>query len=249
MEKKNHKLIIGAIIQARMGSSRLSGKVLMDIMGEPMLWHVINRLGFSRKINEIILAIPDTKENDILEKFAKKNKIKYFRGNEEDVLSRYFKAAKKFKCDVVVRITSDCPLIDPKIIDKIIEDHLDSTADYTANILKRTYPKGLDVEVLSLKTLEKIFKEAKEKQYREHVTLYIREHPEKFKRVNVKNKEDFSHFRWTVDEEKDLEFIREIYKRLYKKGKIFLMEEIVKLLEKDPELLEINKNVKRKKIR
>jgi len=240
---------IAAIIQARMTSTRLPGKVLMEIVGKPMLWHIINRLKFSKKLDDIILAIPDSKENDILEKFAKENNLKYFRGSEEDILSRYYEASKKFNTDVIVRITSDCPLIDPEIVDKVVEKHLRSKADYTANILKRTYPKGLDVEVLSFKALEKSYQETKEQPHREHVTLYIREHPEKFKRINVKNEKDFSQMRWTVDEIEDLEFVREIYKRLYKRRRIFLAKEIVKLLEKEPKLLEINKNIKRKKIR
>lgn len=249
MEIKNHKLKIGAIIQARTGSARLPGKVLMNIAGRPMLWHLIERLKYSQKIDDIVLAIPDTKKNDELENFAKDNNVNYFRGSEEDVLSRYYEATKKFECDVIVRITSDCPLVDPKIVDKVVKKHLCSGADYTANILKRTYPKGLDVEVLNFKALEKSFEEAKGQRYREHVTLYIREHPEKFKRVSVENKKDFSHFRWTVDEKEDLEFVREIYKRLHKREKIFLMAEIIKVLEKEPKLLEINENIRRKKIR
>ena len=244
--KKEEK--ISAIVQARMTSTRLPGKVLMSIEGKPMLWHVINRLGYSKKINEIILAIPDTKENDCLEEFAKKEKIRYFRGSEEDVLARYYETAKKFKANVIIRICADDPLIDPQIVDEVIMEHLRSDADYTSNVLKRTYPRSLDVEVMTFQALKKSYQEAKEAPDREHVTLYIRQHPEKFKRTNVENSKDLSSFRWAVDEEKDLEFVREIYKRLYQGGRIFLMEEIVKLLEKKPQLLEINKNIKRKPI-
>lgn len=245
---KNPNFKICAIVQARMGSSRLPGKVLAMILRKPMVWYVVNRLKLSKKLNEIILSIPDSKENNVLEQFAKSNKIKCFRGSEEDVLSRYYETAKKFKSDTIVRITSDCPLIDSEIVDKVVEEHLQSKTDYTANVLKRTYPRGLDVEVLTFEALEKSFKEARTKAHREHVTLYIREHPEKFKRVSVENEKDFSHFRWTVDRRGDLEFVREVYKRLYKGGKIFLMAEIIKLLKEEPELLEINKNIKRKKI-
>lgn len=245
----NNKKKILVIIQARMSATRLPGKVLMEIEGKPMLWHVVERLKYSRKIDGIVLAIPDTKKNNKLENFAIDNNIKYFRGSEENVLFRYYETAKEFKCDVIVRVTSDCPLIDFEVADKAVDMHLSSEADYTANILKRTYPRGLDVEVLNFKALEKSFKEANGKQHCEHVTLYIREHPEKFKRVSVENRKDFSHLRWTVDEKEDMEFIREIYKRLHKKGKIFLMAEIIKVLAKEPKLLEINKNIKRKKIR
>ncbi|MFH1462592.1 MAG: glycosyltransferase family protein [bacterium] len=239
---------ISAIIQARITSTRLPGKVLMKISGKPMLWHIISRLSCSKKISQIILAIPDTKENNLLEEFAKKEKIRYCRGSEEDVLARYYETAKKFKASVIIRITADCALIDPEVLDKVIEEHLKSGADYTANILKRTYPKGLEVEIMTFQALKKSYQEAKAAPEREHVTLYIRQHPEKFKRVNVENSKDLSSFRWTVDEKEDLEFVREIYKRLYQSSRIFLMEEIVELLEKEPQLLEINKNIKRKPI-
>ena len=246
MKKKNPK--IEAIIQARMISARLPKKVLMDIREKSMLWHVINRLKFSKKLNDIILAIPDTKENDILEKFAKNNKVKYFKGSEEDVLSRYYETAKNFKVDVIVRITSDCPLIDPEIVDLVIKKHLSSGADYTSNVQIRTYPKGMDVEVLNFQALEKASREAKDSADREHVTLYIRKHPNIFKQANVANNKDLSSMRWTVDEKEDLDFVRKIYDKLYQEGKIFLMQEVLKLLKKNPQLLEINRKIKRKSI-
>lgn len=253
---KNNSKKISAIIQARVTSTRLAGKVLMNIAGKPMLWHVIDRLKYSKELDDIILAIPDTEENNVLEEFAEKNKIKYFRGSEDDVLSRYYGAAKKFKCNVIVRITSDCPLIDPKIVDEVIKKHLAAKADFTANFIegkkgisiKRTFPKGLETEVFNLSTLEETFRQAEKAYQREHVDPYIFEHPEIFRLVDIENKEDLSYMRWTVDEIEDLKFIREIYKRLYKKGKIFLMEDIVTLLKQCPELIEINKNVKQKEI-
>ncbi len=239
---------ISAIIQARMGSTRLPGKVLMNIGEKPMVWHVVNRLTYAKKLNDIILAIPDSKENDKLEKFAQDNKIKYFRGSEENVLSRYYGAAKKFKCEVIVRITSDCPLIDPKIIDLVIEKFLNSGADYTSNVLKRTFPRGLDVEIFDFKTLEKAHKQAKKDFQKEHITPYIYQHPEIFRLFNIENNKNLSYMRWCVDEMKDLELVREIYNRLYKNNKIFLLKDIVNLFKKYPELLEINENVEQKKI-
>lgn len=239
---------IAIIIQARMTSTRLPGKVLMDIESKPMLWHMINRLEYSKKINDIILAIPDTQKNNILEEFAKNNKVKYFRGSEEDVLSRYYETAKKFKCDAVVRITADCPLIDPKIVDLVIKKHLNSGADYTSNIFKRTFPRGLDTEVFNFNTLEQVHKKSEKAYQREGVNEYIYENQRIFHLADVENKENLSHFRWTVDEMKDLEFVREIYKRLYKKGKIFLMEDVTTLLKLYPEFIEINKDVKQKAI-
>jgi spore coat polysaccharide biosynthesis protein SpsF len=245
-----------AIIQARMTSTRLPGKVLMNIEGKPMLWHVIERIKHSKKTNDIILTIPNTKENDILEKFAKENKIKYFRGSEQDVLSRYYETAKKFKCDVVVRITSDCPLIDPKIIDLVIEKHLNSGADFTTNFLegekgitiKRSFPRGLEVEVFNFLTLKEAHQQAKKQYQREHIDPYIFEHPKNFHLASIKNMPDLSYMRWTVDEQKDLDFVREVYKKLYAKKKMFYIEDVVKLLKKYPELMEINKDVKQKAI-
>lgn len=235
---------IAIILQVRVTSTRLPGKVLMDIGGKPMLWYVIYRLRLCQKIDDIILAIPDTRENDVLEKFAKDNQVKYFRGSEEDVLSRYYEAAEYFKIDQIVRVTSDCPLIDPEITDKVIEKHLNSGADYTSNFLKRSFPKGLDVEVFSFKVLETTHEEAKEHYQREHVDDYMYENPEKFRLVGFENDKNFSYMRWTVDEMKDLEFVREVYKRLYKENEIFLMKDIIGLLKKYPELMEINKDVK-----
>lgn len=242
---------IVAIIQARMGSTRLPGKVLMDIARKPMLWHLLNRLNFSKKIDEIILAIPDTKENDILERFAKDNKVKYFRGSKEDVLSRYYEAAKKFKCDSIIRINSDCPLIDPKIVDLVIEKYLDSAVDYTANALERTFPRGLDTEIFNFRTLEKTHKEAKETYQREHVVPYIHEHPEIFKIQNVeaRGKLRRPEFRLTVDTKEDLKLIRIIYKHLYKPKDIFYTDKIIDLLNKYPEFAKINAHVRQKNLK
>jgi spore coat polysaccharide biosynthesis protein SpsF (cytidylyltransferase family) len=237
---------IDAIIQARMGSTRLPGKVLMDIEGKPMLWHVVERTKQAKNIDEVILAIPDTKENDILENFALKNNIKYYRGSEKNVLSRYYETAQKFKSDLIVRITSDGPLIDPAIVDLIIETYLKLKVDFCSNALKRTFPIGLDAEIFSFKVLEKAYKEAQNTVEKEHPDEYIIRHPELFTRFNVENKKNLSSIRCTVDEIKDLEFVRETYKRLYPKKKMFYMEDVLSLLKKHSELIEINKGVKQK---
>lgn len=247
-EKQQKK--IAAIVQVRLTSTRLPGKVLMDIAGKPMLWHVINRLKYSKKLGDIILAIPNTKENDILEKFAKENKVKYFRGSEEDVLSRYYETAKSFECDIMVNITSDCPLIDPRVVDLIIKRHLSSNTDYTSNILKRTFPRGLDTEVFNFEILEKIQREVKEPYQREHVTLYIRQYPERFNVQNIiaNKKLRRPELRLTVDTKEDLKLIREIYRHLYKPKKIFTTEEFIDFLDKNPELKKINAHIKQKSV-
>jgi len=242
---------IAAIVQTRMDSTRLPGKVLLDISDKPMLWHVINRLSFAKKIDEIILAIPDTKENDILEKFTKDNKVKCSRGSEGDVLSRYYKTVKEFKIDIIVRVTSDCPLIDPQIVDLVIKKHLNLDADYTSNTLKRSYPRGLDVEVFNFNVLEQTYKEAKEYYQREHVSPYIYEHPEIFKLQNIRAEEKLKYpeFRLTVDTKEDLELVREIYERLYKPKNIFYTEKIIDLFNKYPYLTKINNYVRQKNLR
>lgn len=242
MKEKN----IVIIVQARMNSTRLFGKVMKNIEDKPMLWHIINRLRYCKMVDNIVVATSINKLDDIIEKFCKENNINYYRGSEEDVLDRYYQASKIFKANIIVRITSDCPLIDPKIVDLVIETHLKSGADYTSNIIKRTFPRGLDTEVFNFDIFEKINKMAKEKYQREHVTIYFYENPSLFKLKNVENEKDLSYLRWAVDEKEDLLFVKEIYKRLYKNKEIFYMEDVLSILEKEPYLIKINENIKQK---
>ncbi len=245
MTRKNKKVV--AIIQARMGSTRLTGKVMKNIVGKPMLGHIIDRLKKTQLINEIIIATTKNKSNLIL-KLAQEYRTETFIGSEEDVLDRYYQAAQKCKAGVIVRITSDCPLIDPKVIDKVIGYYLKrkKNLDYVTNTLIRSYPRGLDVEVFSLNAIKKAWHEAKEPYQREHVTPYIYEHPEIFRLANIKINKDLSHLRWTVDEKKDLEFVREVYRELYKKDEIFHMQDVINLLNNEPHLMKINERVKQK---
>lgn len=248
MYKRNNVI---AIVQARMGSERLPGKVLMDIVGRPMLWHVVNRIKYAKYIDKLVIATTTNKKDDVIEDFCKKYALDFYRGSEGDVLDRYYQTAKKYQVDVVVRITSDCPLIDPEVVDKVVAFYLKNRdiVDYASNSLKRSYPRGLDTEVFSFEVLKKTWQEANKLYQREHVTPYIYEHPEIFRLANVNNDEDLSYVRWTVDEKKDLEFVREIYKRLYKNGEIFLMKHILALFKKEPQILDINKEVKQKALK
>lgn len=236
-------MMISAIIQARMGSTRLPKKVLKNIENKPMLWHIIQRVKKAELVDKIIIATTIKEEELPIAGVAEKTRVDFFRGSENDVLDRYYRAAKKYKAKVIVRITADCPLIDPRIVDKVVKYFLENDFDYVGNTLKRTYPDGLDTEVFSYRALEKAWREAKKSSEREHVTSYIWNHPQMFKLSNVENNKDFSYMRWTVDEERDLKFVREIYKRLYKKGKIFYMRDVLKLLKRYPELMDINKNI------
>jgi len=239
---------VAAIIQARMGSMRLPNKVLADIEGKSMLWHVINRLKRAELVDEIIVATTTNREDEPIIELAEEIKLKWFRGSESGVLDRYYQAAKKYEADVIVRITADCPLVDPQITDKVIKYYLNNKNkfDYVSNILERTYPRGLDTEVFSFNALEKSWYKAKKLYEREHVTPYICEHPETFRLANVENSKDLSYMRWTVDEEKDLEFVRGIYNRLYKKKEVFLMKDVFTLLKKEPHLMQINRKVMQK---
>ena len=239
-----------AIIQARMGSTRLPGKVMKEILGKSVILWDLDRISPSKLIDEIVVAIPYGKENDVIVDTIKEynDQIITTRGSEDDVLDRYYQAAVQSNADVVVRITSDCPLIDPFVIDNIIEHFLDEDCDYCSNSLIRTYPRGLDVEVFSFKALEDAWNETKKDYEREHVTPYIIENPDKFKLLNVANDIDLSHLRWTLDTKEDFEFIDAVYKRIYPKKQLFAMDDVLELLGREPELIEINKHIEQKQV-
>lgn len=237
--------MIGAIIQARTNSTRLPKKVIKIIEGKPVLWHVIERVKRVRNINKVILATTDKKEDDILEKIAKKLNIPVFRGSENDVLDRYYQTAKVFRIDPIVRITADCPLLDPKVVEKVVDFYLKGNYDYVSNVHPPTFPDGLDVEVFSFKTLKKIWEKAKLSSEREHVTSYISNHPWMFKTGNVRSPKDLNYLRLVLDEKEDLILIRKIYKELYNKNPFFGLEEILELFRRKPELIKINQDIKR----
>ena len=230
-----------AIVQARMDSLRLPGKVMKSIMAKPMLWHIINRLQNSELIDEVIIATTIDEKDNLVEDLANNNNFNVFRGSIDDVLDRYYQTAKKYKADVIVRITGDCPLIDPFVVDEVIQFFLDNEVDYASNTIKPTYPDGLDTEVFTFDVLEKAWKEANLQSEREHVTPYFRNHPEIFNLGNFENTTDLSHMRWCVDRDNDLEFVQEVFQRLYNKKPLFLMKEVLDLLKENPELNEINK--------
>jgi len=233
----------GLILQARVGSTRFSNKVLADILGESMIWWVMHRVEKAKTPNIFILATTLNPEDDALVPIVEKKGWNLFRGSEEDVLDRYYQAAKFYTLDAIIRITGDCPLIDCKIIDKIADRFLKNSVDYATNTLKLTYPDGMDVEVFSYNALEKMWKEARLPSEREHVTPYIRKNPHLFELLNIENSKNLAHIRLSVDYEEDLELIREIYKALYKPGEIFHLDEIMSFLDKNPHLLEINRHI------
>jgi len=236
--------VIG-IIQARTDSTRLPNKTLKDIQGKPLILHVIERVQHAKLLDNVVLATTTRSIDTPLANLVQTQGIPVFRGKCDDVLDRYYQAAIKYHAKVIVRITGDCPLIDPQVIDIVVQVFLQYHYDYVTNTLPPTYPDGLDVEVFSYEALTKAWNEATLASEREHVTAYIRTHPKQFTLYNVKNPVDLSRFRWTVDQQEDLEFVREIFKRLYQKEKIFYMEDILTLLQEHPELQEINAGIQR----
>jgi len=239
----------GCIIQARMSSTRLPGKVLREIKCKAILDYVVDRIKFCRNVDDIILATTTNQKDDILEKYAINKEISYFRGSEEDVLSRYYEAAKKYHIDTIVRITSDCPLIDSEIVDEIIKKHIENKADYTANTIIRTYPRGLDTEVFNFNILEDAHKHANEKYYREHVTPYIQEHPARIEIQNIEACEKIKrpNIRITLDTKEDFELLEKII--LHFDDLMFKTEDVIDFLDKNPDLMKINKNVKQKEVK
>lgn len=232
-----------------MGSTRLPGKVLKDLEGETMLARVVQRLSRSKLIDEVLIATTDRAADDAIVEECRRCAVQVFRGDENDVLDRYFRAAQLARAEVVVRITSDCPLIDPGVTDKTIAAFLNpqgqETPDYASNCIVRTYPRGLDTEVMTAQALERCWRAANQPYERTHVTPYIYEHPGEFKILSVTGEKDFSKHRWTVDTREDLEFVRAIYARL--KGRDdFLWPDALTVLDRDATLMELNRSIVQK---
>ena len=236
-----------AIIQARTGSTRLPSKVLRMLADKPVLLHVVERLRQTKGIDEIVIATTLNQTDEPIVELAKNNDICCYRGSEENVLSRYYFAAKERSADTVIRITSDCPLIDPFIVDATLEEYLHNDCDFVSNggdeYTKRTFPRGFDTEVFSFTKLEEAFYQATESYQKEHVTPYIYEH---CRAMYYLNKTNESCYRLTLDTEEDFQLIEIIYQRLYKGKHDFYAREIIRLLEQEPELVKINAHVEQK---
>lgn len=234
---------IVAIIQARMSSNRLPGKIMADIAGKPMLFQVVSRAKRARNIDLAVVATSNGADDDPVEQFCQEAAIPCFRGNLDDVLDRFYQAARHFQAEIIVRLTADCPLLDPQVIDNVIDTYLKGDYQYVSNAITCTYPDGLDTEVFPFQALEQAWTEAKLRSEREHVTPYIRNHPEIFRLKNVSHTQDLSSLRWTVDEPKDLVFVRAVCDHFGKT--LFGMKEILSLLEKDRELQGLNAGIQR----
>ena len=216
MENKIKKILI--IIQARSGSTRLPNKMTKKIINnKTTLELIIERLSKTKSNASIIVATTNKRADDKIERLCNKKNILVFRGNENDVLDRYYQTTKKYNGDIIVRLTGDCPILDPDLIDTLINIYQTKNVDYVSNTIIPTYPDGLDIEIFSFKALEKAWKNATLTSEREHVTPYIKSNSKLFKLHNVRSKTNLSKHRWTLDEENDLKFIKCIYKNLYKK--------------------------------
>lgn len=237
--------LIIAVIQARSGSTRLPDKVLLRLIDKSVLEHVVARVKKSRYIKEVVVATTILKEDLRIVKLCASKGIKVYCGSKNDVLDRYYQAARLFGADHVVRITADCPLIDPSVINKVVRVHLESKADYTANVVQYTYPDGEDTEIFTFEALKKAWEKAALSSEREHVTPYIRKHPELFHVKGVKFPQDLSGKRWTLDNAEDYKFIKAVYQKLYKKNYMFGMKEILRFLKMNPHVEKINQHITR----
>jgi spore coat polysaccharide biosynthesis protein SpsF len=256
-----------AIIQGRMSSSRLPGKILADIAGQPMLGRVFMRTSRSAAVTETIFATTTDPTDDAVSEYCDFSGIPCTRGSQFDVLDRYYQSARQTKADMVVRVTADCPVIDPVLIDDAVNTLLEDEYDFVCNRLPppwhRTYPIGLDVEACTFKVLEKAWKEAKEPQHREHVMPYLYEgvqlaainrqrsagvSPRGFRIALLNHTTDFGEYRWTVDTPEDLEFMRQVYSRFNGRDD-FTWQEVLDLVHDEPGLVEINAGVKHKTLK
>lgn len=232
--------MILAILQARVSSTRLPGKVLKRIIDKPMLLRQIERIRRAKLIDKLIVATSLNLTDNPIETLCKENDIAYYRGSLDDVLDRFYQAAKPFNADHIVRLTGDCPLIDPQVIDDVISNHIHGDCAYTSNTIEPTYPNGLDTEVFQYKCLEQAWKEAILPSQREHVTPFIYQQPNRFKIGSFKNNIDLSRLRWTVDEPADFELISIIYNNLYNKNPKFTTNDILAFLDSHPDLKTMN---------
>lgn len=239
---------VAAIVQARMGSVRLPGKVMLPLQDKTVLGHVLTRLKQSYCLNEILVATSDLPGDLRIVEEAARHGVRAYRGSERNVLERFYRAALDCQTDLIVRITADCPLIDPGIIDAMLQQYQRDGAsfDYMSNTLIRSFPRGLDVEIFTADALEQAYRQAEREDEKEHVTPYLYRHPERFRLCSYTNPTDCSHYRWTLDTKEDWLFIQEVYRRVYPENPSFRWPEIISLLEQEPELARMNGGIRQK---
>lgn len=242
---------IVSTIEARFASTRLPGKTLLKICGRPTLELIIERLKRSKFIDEVVVATTVNPDCDPIVDLAKKSEVGCYRGSEDDVLERVLEAAKHYKADIIVEITGDETLIDPKIVDQVIEFYLKNDFDYVSNILNRCYPRGLDTQVFATSILEEVSRLTDDPVDRENVSLYIYEHHQRYSLGSIEAPEELNHpdWRWTLDTKEDFEFLKTVYEALYPAKKDFDSYDVLEFIKKNPHVLEINKGVNQKAVR
>lgn len=229
-----------------MASSRLPDKVLSDIGGKSMLAHVVERAAAIKGVDDVVVATTTTPEDRVITELAPKIGARPFAGHATDVLDRYYRAATEFRADAVVRLTADCPLLDPAVSGQIVDRFIRGDLDYVSNVMPPTFPDGFDTEVIAYRALKRSWLTATRPSDREHVTTYIRTHPEQFKVCNITREPDLSHIRWTVDEPDDLEFIRAVFANLPSTEDGFPpVEAILDMLDEHPEIAALHADHKR----
>ena len=246
---KTGKMKTVIIVQARMTSTRLPGKILKKVLGKSLLEYQIERLGQVKLADEVVIATTINETDEPIVQLCNNLSTPYFRGSQEDVLSRYYETAKAHQADLIVRVTSDCPLIDPQVIDRVIKFYIDHQTeyDYVSNSLERTYPRGMDTEVFSFNALQEAFLGATALPDREHVTPFIHRQPQRYSLASVNYSDNQSHHRWTVDTPEDFELIKRILEAIYPNLPDFTLKDCLNLLQKNPEWLTINAHVQQKK--
>jgi len=238
------------IIQARMTSTRLPGKVLLPAVGTPLLQLMIERLRRAERLDDVWVATTDQPASDPIEALARELGAGCFRGSEEDVLSRVLGTAEAAGADVIVETTGDCPLIDPAVVDRVVDAYLAGDVDYASNVLRRTYPRGLDTQVFPTAVLAEVDALTQDPADREHVSLYIYEHPERYRLRNVESGHPGSaELRLTVDTPEDLELVREVFSALHPSNPAFGLEDMLALFRERPELAAINREIRQKPAR
>lgn len=233
--------IIG-VIQARLSSTRLPKKVLADILGKPMIWHIVNRMKAIPSLSKIVISTTNNENDEPLREFAKSINIPFYAGSENDILDRLYQTGKKFNATALVKVNADCPLIDPDIIKTAIDQYctVHPRPDLIENSIPNTFPEGLQFGIFNFITLSNLWHIVKDPFWREFIYMYIIENRTKYSVINIVNNENLSNMRWTVDYPEDLEFVRKIYANLYTKNNLFTLNDILLFLRQNPEIQKIN---------
>ncbi len=235
--------MIAAILQARMSSSRLPGKVLKPILGRPMICRQLERIQKAGRLDAVVVATSTDRADDPIAMAVKSANVTCFRGDLDDVLDRVYHAALLVNADHVVRLTADCPLVDPRVIDTLVGLHLAENRDYSSNFLERRFPDGIDAEIVSMAALKIAWREASERSDREHVTPYLYRNSGKFNLGSLRCERDLAAHRWTVDYREDFDFVTKVFEKLYPESANFSMWDVLEMLERQPELSNMNSGI------